>query len=49
MDWDTFVPGGVSVNSMKALDAGIVSLALVTVNDGRYLVNTPLDSIDGVN
>ena len=49
MDWDTFVPGGVSVNSMKALDAGIVSLALVTVNDGRFSVNTPLDSIDGVN
>jgi len=49
MDWDTFVPGGVSVNSMKALDAGIVSLALVTVNDGRFTVNTPFDSIDKVN
>ena len=34
---------------MKALDAGIVSLALVTVNDGRFTVNTPFDSIDKVN
>ncbi len=49
MDWDTFVPGGVSVNSMKALDAGIVSLALVTVNDGRYGVNTPHDVVANVN
>ncbi len=43
MDWDTFVPGGVSVNSMQALDAGLVSLAFVTVNDGRFKVNTPHD------
>ena len=49
MDWDTFVPGGVSVNSMRALSAGIVSLALVTVNDGRYKINTPHDTIDKVN
>jgi len=49
MDWDTFVPGGVSVNSMGALSAGIVSLALVTVNDGRYKINTPHDTISAVN
>ncbi len=48
MDWDTFVPGGVSVNSVKALNAGIVSLAFVTVNDGRYLVNTPHDALANV-
>jgi len=43
MDWSTFVPGGISVSGIHTLAAGIVSLSLVTVNDGRYLVDTPLD------
>ena len=43
MDWSTFVPGGVSVNSQSALNAGLVSLAFVTVNDSRFIVDTPLD------
>ena len=49
MDWETFVPGGISVNSIKALNAGIVSLALVTVNDGRYKINTPHDNLENIN
>ncbi|MEE3234525.1 MAG: FtsX-like permease family protein [Candidatus Latescibacterota bacterium] len=49
MDWETFMPGGISVNSIKALNAGIVSLALVTVNDGRYKINTPHDNLENVN
>ncbi|MEE3258528.1 MAG: FtsX-like permease family protein [Candidatus Latescibacterota bacterium] len=43
MDWSTFVPGGIRVSGMHALAGGLVSLSLVTVNDGRYLVDTPLD------
>lgn len=49
MDWDTFMPGGISVNSINALNAGLVSLALVTVNDGRFTINTPHDAIQNVN
>jgi hypothetical protein len=43
LDWSTYVPGGVSVNSQIALKAGLVSLAFVTVNDARLGVDTPLD------
>jgi len=48
MDWSTFVPGGVSVNSEDALGAGLVSLAFVTVHDARLVVDTPLDEPDRV-
>lgn len=48
MDWSTFVPGGVSVNSETALEAGLVSLAFVTVHDARLGVDTPLDSPEKV-
>ncbi len=49
MDWSTFVPGGVSVNSETALQAGLVSLAFVTVNDARFIVDTPLDVVEKVD
>ena len=49
MDWSTFVPGGVSVSGTQALSAGIVSLSLVTVNDARYIVDTPLDTPERMN
>jgi hypothetical protein len=49
MDWSTFVPGGVSVNGMHALATGIVSLSFITVNDARYIVDTPLDTPQRMN
>ncbi len=49
MDWSTFVPGGVSVSGQHAMAAGIVSLSFVTVNDARYVVDTPLDTPDRMN
>jgi len=49
MDWSTFVPRRVSVDSEFALDAGLVSLAFVTVNDGRFDMGTPLDTEEKVN
>ena len=49
MDWSTFVPGGVSVDGEHALAAGIVSLSFVTVNDARYVVDTPLDRLERLN
>lgn len=44
MDWSTFVPDGISVDSQMAMEAGQVALAFVTVHDARFLVNTPLDT-----
>ena len=41
--WSSFVPQGAPVNSEMAHAAGIVSLAFVTVNDGRFNLDTPLD------
>ena len=49
MDWSTFVPGGVSVSGEQALTAGIISLSFVTVNDARYLVDTPFDTPERMN
>lgn len=49
MDWSTFVPAGVSVSGEQALAAGIISLSFVTVNDARYIVDTPLDTPERMN
>ncbi len=43
MSWETFVPGGISVDSELVLSAGTPALSFVTVNDARLLVDTPLD------
>lgn len=48
MDWSTYMPGGIAANSQTAFDAGLVSLGLVTVNDGRFSVDSPLDRAAGV-
>lgn len=42
--WETFVPGEISVNSELVLTTGTPALAFVTVNDARFLVDTPLDA-----
>ncbi|MFC1525375.1 FtsX-like permease family protein [Candidatus Latescibacterota bacterium] len=44
MDWSTFVPDGVSVDAMVAMEAGQVALSFVTIHDARFPVNTPLDT-----
>ena len=41
--WETFVPGEIAVNSELVLTTGTPALAFVTVNDARFLVDTPLD------
>ncbi|MBI2503531.1 MAG: ABC transporter permease [Candidatus Latescibacteria bacterium] len=43
MDWSSYMPGGLSPDSEMALQAGLVSLVLATVNDARYGVDTPQD------
>ena len=47
--WATFVPGEISVNSELVLTTGTPALAFVTVNDARFLVDTPLDKPHIVN
>ena len=47
--WETYVPGEISVNSELVLDTGTPALAFVTVNDARFLVDTPLDRVEQVN
>jgi hypothetical protein len=47
--WETFVPGEISVNSELVLDTGTPALAFVTVNDARFLADTPLDRAFEVN
>jgi ABC-type antimicrobial peptide transport system permease subunit len=49
MSWETFVPGEISVNSELVLATGTPALAFVTVNDARFLVDTPLDRPAKVN
>ena len=49
MSWQTFVPGEISVNSELVLGTGTPALAFVTVNDARFLVDTPLDRAEEVN
>ena len=49
MSWQTFVPGEISVNSELVLATGTPALAFVTVNDARFLVDTPLDRAERVN
>lgn len=48
-NWESFVPGEISVNSEPVLDTGTPALAFVTVNDARFLVDSPLDKPDKVN
>ena len=49
LDWSTYVPGGVTVDGQVAMDAGLVALSFVTISDGRFAVDTPLDRPQHVN
>ena len=47
--WETYVPGEISVDSELALAVGTPALSFVTVNDARFVVDTPLDTPDKVD
>ncbi len=47
--WSSYVPQRAPVNSEMAHAAGLVSLAFMTVHDGRFKVDTPLDRTGQVN
>lgn len=43
MDWASYVPGGLSTDGQRVLEAGTVALTLATIFDGRQGVDSPLD------
>ena len=49
MDWNSFMPGGLSVDGALPLDAGYPSLTLATVNDARFALDLPLDRSEQVD
>jgi len=49
MEWSSYVPGGIRVDGQTALDGGLPALSFVTVYDGRFHIDSPLDRPAGVN
>jgi len=47
--WQTFLPEGISTDGQLVLAAGNPSLSFVTVNDGRWRVDTPCDNYESLN
>ena len=49
LDWSAYMPGGIAANSQFALEGGLISLGLITVNDARLQIDSPLDQPAAVN
>lgn len=50
MNWDMYVPGkNLNTDGEVILEAGTPALSLITVNDARFRVDTPLDKPEYVN
>ena len=49
LGWSAYMPGGIAANSQLALEGGLISLGLITVNDARLQVDSPLDQPAAVN
>ncbi len=49
LDWSAYMPGGIAANSQLALEGGLISLGLITVNDARLQIDSPLDQPVAVN
>ncbi|MDE2952990.1 MAG: hypothetical protein OXR71_00560 [Gemmatimonadota bacterium] len=50
MNWDMYIPGKVlKTDGEVVLEAGTPALSLITVNDARFRVDTPLDKPEHVN
>lgn len=50
MNWDMYVPGkNLKTDGEVFLEAGTPALSLITVNDARFRVDTPLDKPEYVN
>ncbi len=50
MTWDMYVPGkNLKTDGEVVLEAGTLSLSLITLNDARFRVDTPLDLPERIN
>ncbi|NKB71132.1 MAG: FtsX-like permease family protein [Candidatus Latescibacteria bacterium] len=49
LGWSTYMPGGIAADSELALEAGLISLGLITINDGRLQIDSPLDRAAAVD
>ena len=50
MNWDMYIPGKIlKTDGEVVLEAGTPALSLITVNDARFRVDTPLDKSEHVN
>ena len=50
MNWDMYIPGKIlKTDGEVVLEAGTPALSLITVNDARFRVDTPLDKAEYVN
>ncbi len=50
MSWSMFIPGGnIKTDSQVVLTAGMPTLAFVTINDARFRVDTPFDTVEQLN
>ena len=50
MNWDMYIPGKIlKTDGEVVLEAGTPALSLITVNDARFRVDTPLDKPEHVN
>ena len=49
LEWSAYMPGGIAADSQLALEGGLISLGLITVNDARLQVDSPLDQPAAVN
>ncbi len=48
-EWRTYIPGQIALESEVAVIAGCPGLGILTVNDSRQYVDTPLDTFDKVD
>ena len=49
INWSSYIPGNIALASELLIVAGIPALSMVTVNDVRSTVDTPVDTIERLN
>jgi hypothetical protein len=48
-NWRTYIPGGIATDSELMTLGGVCGMSILTINDSRPLVDTPLDTADRVD
>ncbi len=47
--WNTFLPEKIKTDGMAVINSGNPAISFVTVNDGRWKVDTPVDTYENLN